>query len=82
MSSVLRPGRKRKKGRKLSPVEFIRRQEYADPDLDAKAELIRSLVPLGLLHVQDTRPGGDGAGRRFRVEIKPVKAGPATGSDC
>ena len=53
MSSVLRPGRKGKKGRKLSPVDIIRRQEYADPELDAKVELLRSLVPLGLLHVQE-----------------------------
>ena len=53
MSSVLRPVRKRKKGRTLGPVEIIRREDYADLELDAKVELIRSLVPLGLLHVEE-----------------------------
>ena len=53
MSSVLRPVRKRKKGRTLGPVDIIRREEYADLELDAKVELIRSLVPLGLLHVHE-----------------------------
>ena len=45
MSSVLRPVRKRKKSRKLGPVDVIRREDYGDLELDAKVELIRSLVP-------------------------------------
>ena len=53
MSSVLRSVRKRKKGRTLGPVEIIGREDYADLELDAKVELIRSLVPLGLLHVEE-----------------------------
>ena len=53
MSSVLRPVRKCKKGRTLGPVEIIRREDYADLALDAKVELIRSLVPLGLMHVEE-----------------------------
>ena len=53
MSSVLRPVRKRKKVRTLGSVDIIRREDYADLELDAKVELIRSLVPLGLLHVQE-----------------------------
>lgn len=53
MSSVLRPVRKRKKVRKLGQVEIIRREEYTGLELDAKVELIRSLVPLGLMHVQE-----------------------------
>ena len=32
---------------------IIRREAYADLELDAKVELIRALVPLGLLHVQE-----------------------------
>ena len=48
MSSVLRPVRKHKKGRTLGSVEIIRREDYADLELDAKVELIRSLVPLGI----------------------------------
>ena len=53
MSSVLRPVRKHKKGRTLGSVEIIRREDYADRELDAKVELIRSLVPLGLMHVEE-----------------------------
>ena len=53
MSSVLRPVRKRKKSRKLGPVDVIRREDYGDLELDAKVELIRSLVPLGLMHVEE-----------------------------
>ena len=53
MSSVLRPVRKRKKGRMLGPVKIIRREDYSDLELDAKVELIRSLVPLGLMHVEE-----------------------------
>ena len=49
MSSVLRSVSRRKKGRTLGPVEIIRREDYADLELDAKVELIRSLVPLGLM---------------------------------
>ena len=53
MSSVLRPVRKRKKVRKLGRVDIIHRDDYADLELDAKVELIRSLVPLGVMHVQE-----------------------------
>ena len=53
MRSVLRPVRKRKKGRTLGPVDIIRREDYADLEVDAKVELIRSLVPLGLMHVEE-----------------------------
>ena len=53
MSSVLRPVRKRKKGRTLGPVAIIRREDYAELAVDAKVELIRSLVPLGLMHVEE-----------------------------
>ena len=53
MSSVLRPVRKRKKSRTLGPVDVIRREDYGELELDAKVELIRSLVPLGLMHVKE-----------------------------
>ena len=53
MSSVLRSVSRRKKGRTLGPVEIIRREDYADLELEAKVELIRSLVPLGLMHVEE-----------------------------
>ena len=53
MSSVLRPVRKRKKGRTLGPVNIIQCEDYTDLELDTKVELIRSLIPLGLMHVQE-----------------------------
>jgi transposase-like protein len=32
---------------------MVRREEYTESDLDAKVEMIRTLVPLGLMHVQE-----------------------------
>ena len=53
MGSLLRSVTKRKKVRRLGQVEIIARSQYADMELDAKVELIRSLVPLGLMHVEE-----------------------------
>jgi putative transposase len=53
MESVRRSVRKRKKGRRLGEVAIVRREEYGELELNAKVELIRSLVPLGLMHVQE-----------------------------
>jgi putative transposase len=51
--SILRPVLRRKKKRKLGKVDIMGREEYADQDLDTKVELIRSLVPIGLMHVYE-----------------------------
>ncbi len=51
--SVLRSVKKRKKNCKLGKIEVIDREEYRELELDAKVELIRSLVPLGLLHIHE-----------------------------
>ena len=53
MSSVLRSVRKRKKGRRLGAVDVINRADYAELEVDAKVELIQSLVPLGLMHIEE-----------------------------
>ena len=53
MSNVLRSVRKRKKGHTLGAVDVIDREEYAELEVDAKVELIRSLVPLGLMHIEE-----------------------------
>jgi len=50
MGSVIRRMRKRK--RCLGKVRVLRRDEYEGLELNAKVELIRSLIPLGLMHVQ------------------------------
>jgi transposase-like protein len=51
MGSVLRRMRKRK--RSLGEVQVLRREEYRELELDTKVELIRSMIPLGLMHVQE-----------------------------
>ena len=53
MRSVLRSVQKRKKSRRLGEVDVISREEYAEFDVDSKVEMIRALVPLGLMHVQE-----------------------------
>jgi transposase-like protein len=53
MSSLLRSVRKCKKSRRLGKVEVQKREDYAELELDAKVEMIRSLVPLGLIHVHE-----------------------------
>lgn len=50
MGSVIRRVRKRK--RCLGEVQVLRREEYEGLELNAKVEAIRSLIPLGLMHVQ------------------------------
>src|SRR6266487_6367300 len=50
MGSFVRRMRKRK--RSLGEVRVLRREEYEGLELNAKVELIRSLIPLGLMHVQ------------------------------
>ena len=52
MSRVLRSVRKRKKGRTLGAVDIIDREGYAELEVEAKVALIRSLIPLGLLHIE------------------------------
>ena len=53
MSSVLRSVKKRKKSRRLGEAAVVSREAYAEVDLDAKVEMIRTLVPLGLMHVEE-----------------------------
>ncbi len=53
MGSVLRAVKKCKKSRCLGEIEVMRREEYAEFELDAKVETIRALIPLGLMHVNE-----------------------------
>ena len=52
MRSLLRSVKKRKK-RVLGEVEVMSREEYTELDVDSKVEMIRALVPLGLMHVEE-----------------------------
>ena len=73
---VLRAVKKRTKVWKLGAIDSIRREAYADRELDAKEELIRALVPLGLLHVQELLDQrSDGAGRRALRPARRVGRG-------
>ena len=65
MSSVLRSVRKRKKGRTWA--RSTSSTESAELEVDAKVELIRSLIPLGLMHIEellDDRAGGERYARK------------------
>lgn len=53
MGSLLRSVKKRKKSRRLGEVEVMEREEYGALEIDSKVEMIRALVPLGLMHVQE-----------------------------
>ncbi len=53
MRSLLRAVKRRKKSRRLGEVEVVKREDYGELELDSKVEMIRALVPLGLMHVQE-----------------------------
>ena len=87
MSSVLRSVRKRKKGRTLGAVDVIDREGYAELEVDAKVELIRSLIPLGLMHIEELldeevtalagelQPRDGRVGRPARAEVSATAGG-------
>ena len=45
---------RRKKTRRLGTVKVMDRADYTTADLDTKVALIQQLIPLGLMHVQET----------------------------
>ncbi len=53
MRSLFRSVKKRKKSRVLGEVEVMSREEYTGLDVDSKVEMIRALIPLGLMHVEE-----------------------------
>jgi putative transposase len=53
MGSLLRRVEKRKKSRRLGDVMVVEHDEYREFEIDAKVEMIRALVPLGLMHVHE-----------------------------
>ena len=53
MRSLLRRVNKRKKSRRLGKVEVIEREAYQELEPDSKVEMVRALVPLGLMHVHE-----------------------------
>ena len=53
MGSLLRRVKERKKTRRLGEVEVMEQEGYGELELDSKVEMIRALVPLGLMHVHE-----------------------------
>ena len=53
MGSLLRTAKKHKKSRRLGKPEAMEREEYRKLKMDVKVEMIRSLIPLGLMHVHE-----------------------------
>jgi transposase-like protein len=47
-------GGRRKKSRRLGAATVMERADYTGLDLDTKVALIQQLIPLGLMHVQET----------------------------
>ena len=66
MSSVVRSIRRRKQ-RRLGRIEIVPRESYQELELNSRVELIRSLIPLGLMHVQELleEEVGELAGARY-----------------
>ena len=79
MKSFLRSVGGRKKNRRLGAVAVVGRKEFEGMELDARVEMIKGLIPLGLMHVQElleqevqslaegryARKTDEAAGRRF-----------------
>ena len=51
--SIPRVAKRRKKNRRKGKVDVMSRERYGELELDSKVELIRSLVPLGLMYAQE-----------------------------
>ena len=66
MRSLLRSVKKRKKRRVLGEVEVMSRGEYSGLELDSKVEMIRALIPLGLMHVEELLD------EEVKAEVAPV----------
>ncbi|MFC1573155.1 transposase [Candidatus Eisenbacteria bacterium] len=53
MGSVLRSASRRKKRKRIGPPQVIRREDYQEQGVNGRLELIRALIPLGLIAVYE-----------------------------
>jgi putative transposase len=53
VGSVLRSVSRRKKRKRIGPPQVIRREDYQGQDVNGRLELIRALIPLGLIAVYE-----------------------------
>ena len=51
MKSVTKAARKSKKNQRNGEIPILRMEEYQEMSINTKAELIQSLIPLGLMHI-------------------------------
>ena len=83
MASVAKSAGKGKKKKALREARIVAADEYDGLPADAKAELIRQLVPLGLTTTGDKQPGTQTTGDRPRFETQFNRAyGTARPSSC
>ena len=54
MKSVAEPGRKGKKAKVLGEPVVVSPEAFVAMEVDAKAELIQALIPIGLMAVSQT----------------------------
>ena len=82
MRSLLRSVKKRKKSRVLGEVQVVSREEYTGLDVDSKVEMIRALVPLGLMQVEELLDEEVKAlaGERYARKKAPLRGGGVTGA--
>ncbi len=75
MGSLLRRVKNRKKTRRLGEVEVMEREEYRELEADSKIEMIRALVPLGLMHVHELLDAevSELAGERYARKSETVQ---------
>ena len=50
-NNLIIPDRPRKKSRRMGQVNVVSREEYAESDLNTRVELIKGLIPIGLMEV-------------------------------
>ncbi|MFQ5896134.1 MAG: transposase [Nitrospinota bacterium] len=57
MEGILQQAKRRRKGRRMGEPRVVSREEVEGLDLDIRVELIRALIPLGLLGVHEMLKG-------------------------
>ena len=68
MPHLARQGKSSKKSKTLGEPDVVNREEYGAMELDSRLELIRSLIPLGLMAVCDSQ----GVASPYRGAALPV----------
>lgn len=53
MPRLTRDGKRSRKTRKLGKSQVVRQEDFEEMELDGRLELIRELVPLGLMHIKE-----------------------------